>query len=105
MAQNAADITARLDTDPVAARLWAEGTDALGRALVTSTVLLDHQRIVLAGGMTAAGEVLTDPVRRTLRRGLTWRSAPSVEISPLGADAGLLGAALRAMDAASVARP
>ncbi|MDQ0848018.1 ROK family protein [Streptomyces sp. V1I6] len=104
-AQNAADITARLDTDPHAARLWAEGTDALGRALVTSTVLLDHQHIVLAGGMSAAGEALTAPVRRTLRRGLTWRAAPSVDISPLGADAGLLGAALLAADLRAPALP
>jgi glucokinase len=100
IAENAADVTARLKTDPDAARLWAEGTDALGRALVTTTVLLDPQRIVLAGGMAAAGEALTDPVRRTLQRGLAWRAAPSVGISPLGADAALLGAALRATDAA-----
>jgi glucokinase len=98
IADSAADITARLDTDPHAARLWAEGTDALGRALVTSTVLLDPQRIVLAGGMTAAGEALTEPVRRTLQRGLTWRAAPPVDISSLGADAALLGAALLAAD-------
>ncbi|MGI5404440.1 ROK family protein [Streptomyces sp. CA-135486] len=102
VADSAADITARLKTDPDAARLWAEGTDALGRALVTSTVLLDHQRIVLAGGMTAAKAALTDPVRRSLQRGLAWRAAPSVGISPLGADAGLLGAALRATDASGL---
>jgi hypothetical protein len=59
ISHNAADITARLDIDPDAAGPWAEGTDALGRALVTSTVPLDPQRIVLAGGMTAAGEALT----------------------------------------------
>ncbi|MFF7712699.1 ROK family protein [Streptomyces sp. NPDC007988] len=98
-AVTAADITARLDTDPDAARVWAEATDALGRALVASTVLLDHQRIVLAGGMAAAGDLLTAPVRRSLQRGLAWRSAPVVEISPLGADAGLLGAALHAVTA------
>lgn len=102
-AQTAADITARLDTDAVAARIWAEATDALGRALVTSTVLLDHQRIVLAGGMTAAGDRLTDPVRRSLRGGLAWRTAPAVDISPLGADAGLLGAALHALTATEAA--
>ncbi|MFG3309698.1 ROK family protein [Streptomyces wuyuanensis] len=98
-ADTAADITARLDTDPDAARVWAEATDALGRALVTSTVLLDHQRIVLAGGMAAAGDLLTTPVRRSLQHGLAWRTAPAVEISPLGADAGLLGAALHALTA------
>ncbi|MEV6655126.1 ROK family protein [Streptomyces sp. NPDC051219] len=100
IADNAADITARLKTDPDAARLWAEGTDALGRALVTTTVLLDHQRIVLAGGMAAAGETLAEPVRNALQDGLAWRAAPEVDISPLGADAGLLGAALRATEAA-----
>ncbi|MEU4132505.1 ROK family protein [Streptomyces wuyuanensis] len=99
-ADTAADITARLGTDPDAARVWAEATDALGRALVISTVLLDHQRIVLAGGMAAAGDLLTTPVRRSLQRGLAWRTAPTVEISPLGADAGLLGAALLAVTAA-----
>ncbi|MFG3479870.1 ROK family protein [Streptomyces sp. NPDC047980] len=98
-ADTAADITARLGTDPDAARVWAEATDALGRALVTSTVLFDHQRIVLAGGIAAAGDLLTTPVRRSLQRGLAWRTAPTVEISPLGADAGLLGAALLAVTA------
>ncbi|MFI2370844.1 ROK family protein [Streptomyces sp. NPDC018833] len=102
-ADTAADITARLDSDPAADRVWAEATDALGRALVTSTVLLDHQRIVLAGGMAAAGPRLTDPVRRSLQRGLAWRTAPAVEISPLGADAGLLGAALHALTATGAA--
>ncbi|MFJ9752292.1 ROK family protein [Streptomyces chartreusis] len=102
-ADTAADISARLDTDPHAGRIWAEATDALGRALVTSTLLLDHQRIVLAGGMTAAGSSLTTPVRRSLRRGLAWRTAPAVEISPLGADAGLLGAALYAATAIGAA--
>ncbi|MEU0397247.1 ROK family protein [Streptomyces sp. NPDC006208] len=99
-ADNAADITAQKDTDPEAARLWAEGTDALGRALVTATLLLDPQRIVLAGGMTAAGDALAEPVRHSLQSGLAWRTAPAVDISPLGADAGLLGAALRAAEAA-----
>ncbi|MBT2393955.1 ROK family protein [Streptomyces sp. ISL-1] len=102
-ADTAADITARLDTEAAAARIWAEATDALGRALVTSTVLLDHERIVLAGGMTAAGDRLTGPVRRSLQQGLAWRTAPAVEISPLGADAGLLGAALHALTATGAA--
>lgn len=102
-ADTAADITQRLATEPAAARIWAEATDALGRALVTSTLLLDHERIVLAGGMAAAGDRLTDPIRRSLQQGLAWRTAPAVEISPLGADAGLLGAALHALTATGAA--
>jgi glucokinase len=48
--------------------------------------------------MTGAGTHLLEPVRRTLRDGLAWRSAPRVRISPLGANAGLFGAALHALE-------
>jgi glucokinase len=97
-ADGAADVVAQLGSHEAADRVWTEGMNALGRALVTSTVLLDHQLIVLAGGMTGAGNHLLEPVRRTLQDGLAWRSAPSVRISPLGASAGLFGAALHALD-------
>ncbi|WP_405810546.1 ROK family protein [Streptomyces sp. NBC_00210] len=98
VANGAEDVLARLGDHEVAQRIWAEGMNALGRALVTSTVLLDHQLIVLAGGMTGAGTHLLEPVRRTLRDSLAWRSAPRVRISPLGANAGLFGAALHALE-------
>ncbi|MER8012507.1 ROK family protein [Streptomyces sp. NPDC094149] len=97
-ALTAADVTARLETDHAAARVWDEATDALGRALASTTVLLDPQMIVLAGGLAAAGHLLLPPVRKALAQNLTWRSAPPVELSPLGAGAGLLGAALHAAE-------
>ncbi|WP_316762463.1 ROK family protein [Streptomyces herbicida] len=97
-ADSAADVTARLKCDPAAAGVWAEATDALGRALAMTTVLLDPEKIVLAGGMSVAGPLLSEPVRTALQRRLAWRSAPPVEISPLGADAGLFGAALHALE-------
>ncbi|MFJ5779864.1 ROK family protein [Streptomyces sp. NPDC093094] len=97
-AQTAADVTARLETDHAAARIWDEATDALGRALAGTTVLLDPQMIVLAGGMAAAGHLVLQPVRKALAENLAWRSAPPIEVSPLGAGAGLLGAALHAAE-------
>ncbi|RSO09983.1 sugar kinase [Streptomyces sp. WAC 05379] len=99
-APTAADITARLETDQAAAQVWDEATDALGRALACTTVLLDPQMIVLAGGMTAAGPLLLQPVRKVLEQNLAWRHAPPIQISPLGAGAGLLGAALQAAETA-----
>ncbi|MFF9819509.1 ROK family protein [Streptomyces sp. NPDC014006] len=94
----AADITARLETDPAAAHIWSEAADALGRALANATVLLDPEMIVLAGGMSVAGALLLHPVHSALEQNLAWRHAPPVQVSPLGAGAGLLGAALHAAE-------
>lgn len=96
----AAEIAAALGEDEVAARVWAEAAAALGLALATSTQLLDPAMIVLAGGLTGAGELLLEPVRAQLQAALAWRDAPPVAASPLGGSAGRLGAAILAWRAA-----
>ena len=80
--------------------VWDDAVRCLGTGLAAATVLLDPSLIVLAGGMSAAGERLTVPVRRALADGLGWRSAPPVEVSPLGAAGGRIGAAMAAWTAA-----
>lgn len=94
----AAELAARLPGDALAARLWGEGARALATALVTSTLLLDPSLVVLAGGLSGAGERLSRPVEAALAEGLAWRPPPPVVISPLGGRAGLVGVALRAVD-------
>ncbi|GAA0226103.1 ROK family protein [Cryptosporangium japonicum] len=96
----AADVASSLDSDVVAARVWREATEALGLALATATLLLDPALIVLAGGLTGAGDTLLRPVRTELQSALAWREAPPVANSPLGGDAGRLGAAILAWRAA-----
>ncbi|MFI5955190.1 ROK family protein [Cryptosporangium sp. NPDC051539] len=96
----AADIAVSLDSDVLAARVWQEATTALGLALATGTLLLDPALIVLAGGLTGAGETLLRPVRTQLQAALAWRPAPPVANSPLGGSAGRLGAAILAWRAA-----
>lgn len=95
-----ADLAARRDSDPLAAQVWREATQALGIALASCTLLLDPALVVLAGGLTAAGPVLLDPVRDALQAALAFRDAPPVAASPLGADAGRTGAAILAWRAA-----
>jgi glucokinase len=96
----AADVVGAVGSKDLATRIWAEGTKALGLALATSTLLLDPALIVLAGGLTGAGDDLLRPVRAEVQAALAWRLAPPVEISPLGAHAGRIGAAILAWRAA-----
>jgi glucokinase len=97
---SAADIAATRQIDPIAGQVWAEAAEALGLALATYTMLLDPSLVVLAGGLSAAGAALCDPVRDALAARLVWRPAPAVEISPLAGRAGEYGAALFAWRAA-----
>jgi glucokinase len=97
-ALDAREIAARQSGDALAARVWTEAVDALGIALAAYTMLLDPEAIVLGGGLSEAGETLLAPVRTALERRLTWRPPPTVHVSPLGARAGLLGAAMLAWE-------
>jgi glucokinase len=96
----AAGVLAARDSDPAAARVWADAAEALGLALTTYTMLLDPSLVVLAGGLSAAGAALREPVRDALAARLAWRPAPAVELSPLAGRAGQYGAALFAWRAA-----
>ena len=98
-----ADVVAAQGVDPIAKEVWAEAVDALATGLATATMLLDPARIVLGGGLAAAGDALAVPVAAALSARLTWRPAPPVTITTLGRDAGVHGAALvaRALAAAT----
>jgi glucokinase len=100
-----AQIADRLEADPLAARIWAEGVAALALGLASATLLMDPARIVLAGGLSNAGDRLLDPLRTALQDALAWRTAPPVEVSPLGDSAGRRGAALLAWGAMAAALP
>jgi glucokinase len=49
--------------DPVAVRVWTDAVDALARAIASYTMLLDPERVVIGGGLIAAGERLFGPLR------------------------------------------
>jgi len=95
------ELVTLLGVDPVADVVWADAVDALTRGLAALVTILDPQRIVLGGGLSLAGDALLEPVRRGLAAQLTWRGAPPVIASQLGADSTLIGAAI----SAGVSRP
>ena len=97
---SAQHIAAARGTDPWAAQVWRDATTALGIALASATMLLDPKLIVLGGGLATAGGALLDPVREELAARLTWRPAPAVVLSACGSQAGQLGAAILAWQAA-----
>ncbi|AWB85413.1 copper homeostasis protein CutC [Mycetocola zhujimingii] len=97
---DAAAISSRLDSDPVAARVWAEGVRAFALGLASLTLLVDPAIIVLTGGVSRAGALLLDPVRSELQKSLSWRDAPEIRLSVLGTSGARIGAAVLAFRAA-----
>jgi glucokinase len=93
---SAGDVLARRGDDAAAARVWDDAIESLALAFTTCTYLLDPELIVIAGGLSAAGDELLGPVEEALARLVVWRPVPAVKLSPLGARACLLGAALLA---------
>jgi glucokinase len=86
--------------DALASRVWNEAVTALGRALVSYTLLMDPDLIVLGGGLSLAGDTLLLPLAESLHSGLAFRRPPRLVIGTFGADAGRVGAGLIGWEAA-----
>ena len=79
--------------------LAMEAWDAACRYLAVAIVIMQHvtnpERVVLAGGMIAAGEFLLEPIRR-YAKDMSWvllDDRPEIRFATLGNDAGFIGAA------------
>jgi glucokinase len=93
----ASDVLGRASAgDDLAQRIVSDAVTALGRALVSYTLIMDPELIIIGGGFAASGAALLDPLSREVRGGLAWRSAPTISAGRFGADAGRRGAALLA---------
>ncbi|MCK6455662.1 MAG: ROK family protein [Phycisphaerae bacterium] len=88
--------------DSLAAQVWDETCGYLAVACVNLQHVLNLERIILAGGMSAAGVPLLDGVRRHFDR-LMWPDVgdrPQLVLAELGNDAGFIGCAYLALQAA-----
>ncbi|WP_086821318.1 ROK family protein [Allokutzneria sp. NRRL B-24872] len=81
--------------DEVASAAFERGGHAVGLAIAATAAVCDLDLVVIGGGVAEAGELLLDPVRRTLstHAGLSFLDKLRVERAELGARAGLVGAA------------
>lgn len=100
MARSSREIVARLGADAIADEVWADAIRVLAQGLAIVTLLLDPEVIVIGGGFAQAGDALLGPVKAALADGLVWRDAPEVLLSTVGTDAGRIGAAILAFQAA-----
>lgn len=84
--------------DRLALGLWDQAGERLGITLASVINLLNPEWIVLAGGLSRAGRLLLDPLRRTiLKRSFpTPAKAVNLVISKLDQDLGIVGAGLLA---------
>jgi len=91
---------AALRGDKIAAGLWEELGFEIGIMLANICWLLNPDRIVIGGGVAKAGDLLFDPIKRTIRE----RTAPvfyeqlEVVAAELGNDAGIIGGAALALE-------
>ena len=78
----------------------AHAANYLGIALGNAVTLLGPDRIVIGGGIIAAGDALLDPIREATRRRVTLVPHEDIHIvaAALGSEAGAIGAALAAAD-------
>jgi glucokinase len=84
--------------DRLACQLWEQAGERLGIALASVINVLNPEWIVLSGGLSRAGRLLLDPLRRTiLKRSFpTPAGAVKLVISRLDQDLGIVGAGLLA---------
>lgn len=90
------EIVTRLDTDPVAAKVWRDGCAALGEALAALVLIADPGPIVLGGGLSLAQERLLGPVQAAFVATSPLVAGGDVRLSRLGAGGSLAGALLAA---------
>ena len=81
--------------DKIAMDVYEQAGFYLGIAAANVCVSLGPRRIVIGGGVSQAGDLLLNPIRRTLRERVTIMPIEQVEVvqSQLGNNAGIIGVA------------
>lgn len=92
---------AAADGDPAAKTIWYAAVEALALGLGNVITTLAPDRVVLGGGVTAAGELLLTPLRAKLAKHVRMLPIERVDlrIAEFQGDAGLMGAIAVALSA------
>ncbi|MGH3358251.1 MAG: ROK family protein [Nocardioidaceae bacterium] len=92
----AQDVIARRGTDRIAAAVWREAIDALADGLTHVVHVFCPRRVVIGGGLSGAGDILTTALREAIDRRIRLVGVPEVVTGRFGARAGIVGVALLA---------
>jgi glucokinase len=86
--------------DQIAMEIYERAGFYLGIAAANVCVAVGPRRIIIGGGVAQVGDLLLDPIRRTLRERVTVIPIEQVEVlqSQLGDNAGVVGVACWAAD-------
>ena len=81
--------------DEIAKDIYERAGSYLGITAANVCVAIGPRRIIISGGVANAGDLLLDPIRRTLRERVTVMPVEQVEVVPsqLGDNAGVIGVA------------
>ncbi len=82
--------------DPVAKRIFTIVGEYIGIGLASVVNLLNPEKIIIGGGVAAAGDLLLNPIKENLIKRAMPIAGSAVEIVPaqLGNSAGVIGASL-----------
>ena len=82
--------------DPVAKRIFKIIGEYVGMGLVSVINLLNPEKVIIGGGVAEAGDLLLEPIRKTVMERAMVVARESVEIVPaeLGNSAGVIGASM-----------
>lgn len=84
------------ENDPGAIALFQQAGEYLGLAMATMTAVLDPEVYVIGGGLSEAGEVLLEPIRRSFLANIPakgYRPEARVVAATFSNQAGVIGAA------------
>jgi len=81
--------------DEVANQIWEDAGHYIGTGVAAAIVTFNPTRIVISGGVAAAGELLLKPIRKTIQKRVHLVPLAEIEVvlGELGNDAGILGMA------------
>ena len=91
------------DGDPLAREVLAEAGRWLGIGIVTLVNIFNPELVIVGGGASAAGDLMLDPAREVVAERALPPNRQMVRVVPahFGSEAGMMGAAMLALDALS----
>ncbi|MDD4796393.1 MAG: ROK family protein [Eubacteriales bacterium] len=93
-------IDAAREEDADAVQIYRDYIEALALGIINLINLLDPEMVAVGGGVAAAGDFLLEPLKACVASHVFYKDAPHAEIvlAVLGNDAGIIGAAVDAMN-------